>query len=447
MTVNYPALIISRQPRQVGPDSGWYQAQSWFGGKPQLGEQAWPRIGAQQRPFYFVAQIDLADVTREVGRFGEPAPWPDGSLAFFVGAGDDGYSTGTVVHVPRSQLGMPTEPPRDARAVLNPNGDIFPDTFDEEAPRLFPYWPVEMTALEVELVKSDADENYEQYEKERAALNDAVGRHFFRRQFFLTADHAYKLLGGDVPRRFWWHSAQYYAACLRRVLHDMPQRDYRRRSLEAARTRRESLRPNAVTGVWKLLGLRSEPPSEEAKKAEAYVASLETQLAELESVVPEFESFVRDVDGWAKGKDPWEFMLPEAVEVLASKFERGKKVFEEFTRFYTPQFLDHLETETLLALATADDRAYASMPEPLRTLINTQYLLPSSSWHQMFGRGVDIQSNAAYENEGNVMLLQLVYDDMIQWKFGDMGAYQFWIPPDDLAKGNWSAVRMTFEAH
>jgi uncharacterized protein YwqG len=63
----------------------------------------------------------------------------------------------------------------------------------------------------------------------------------------------------------------------------------------------------------------------------------------------------------------------------------------------------------------------------------------------MFGRGVEIQSNAACANEGNVMLLQLVYDDMMHWQFGDIGAFQFWIPPDDLAKGNWDAVRVTFE--
>jgi len=45
------------------------------------------------------------------------------------------------------------------------------------------------------------------------------------------------------------------------------------------------------------------------------------------------------------------------------------------------------------------------------------------------------------------MLLQLVYDDMMHWDFGDMGAFQFWISPDELAHGNWAAVRVTFEGH
>lgn len=444
MTINFPTLIISRRPRHFG--ESWNDARSWFGGKPQLGEQAWPRAGARQTPFYFVAQIDLAEVAREVQRFGELTPLPDGALAFFIGVGDDGYDTGAVVHVPRSQLGNSTEPPEDAPAVLIPGRGIFPDTFDREAPRLFPYWPVEITAVEVEpVLESDPDDEdeEEQYEKESAALCVAVARHFFRRQYFLNADHVYGLLGGDAPRMFWWHSAQYYAAGLQRALHSLPQYIAdRRRNLEAARIGLENLRS---TGLLSASVFRSKEASEDVKRAEDYVVRLQTKLAELELLLPDFESFVQDVDDWARGKDPWQFMPPEAVEVLSSTIERGRKVFGEFTGSYAPRYLDPLETETLLALATADDRAYATMPEELRTLINTQYLLPSSNWHQMFGRGVDIQGNAAIENEGNVMLLQLVYDDMLHWDFGDMGAYQFWIPPDDLAKGNWAAVRLTFE--
>jgi hypothetical protein len=142
-------------------------------------------------------------------------------------------------------------------------------------------------------------------------------------------------------------------------------------------------------------------------------------------------------------------MPPEAVETLAANFEPGKKAFKELTAYYLPLYLANLETDTLLALATADDETYATMPEAMRTLINTEYLLPvrSCGWHQMFGRGVDIQSNAAEANEGTVMLLQLVYDDMMHWQFGDNGAFQFWIPPDDLVQGNWAAVRVTFECH
>ena len=127
--------MISRRPRHVG--SGWDDARSWFGGAPQLGGQPWPRGDAQQTPFYFLAQIDVAEVGREIARCGIPPALPDGALAFFIGPGSEEYEC-TVMHVPRSELGEPTALPLDARAVFEPDGDMFPAEFDESAPRLFP---------------------------------------------------------------------------------------------------------------------------------------------------------------------------------------------------------------------------------------------------------------------------------------------------------------------
>jgi hypothetical protein len=34
---------------------------------------------------------------------------------------------------------------------------------------------------------------------------------------------------------------------------------------------------------------------------------------------------------------------------------------------------------------------------------------------------------------------------MMHWQFGDAGAFQFRLPPDDLAAVNWAAVCVTFE--
>jgi hypothetical protein len=427
-TNEFPPLIVSRQPRELG--SAWDIARSWFGGLPRLGGRPWPRGGPEQVPFFFLAQIDLTEVARELARSGTPNPLPDGALAFFVGSGGEEYDC-AVVHVP-SGRSEPTTPPPDAPAAFEPCGDIFPTKFDPSSPRWFPRWPVSLTRLDIE---SDADED---------AQAAAVARTFVRREFFFTAREAYKVVG-EAERRFWWHGAQHYVQCLRTSLRQVPARiELRRKYLDAARSRLAQLHP---VGFFSALGLKSKEPTPEAKKAQDEVARFETQLADLERSAAEFEPFVREVAEWARGADPWQQMLPDAVAQLRSIFERGRSVFTELTRFTTPRSLDEVETETLLALATAEERAYAGLPETLRNLINRQYLLPSQSWHQMFGRGVEIQGNAAAENEGNVMLLQLVYDDMLHWRFGDMGAYQFWIPPDDLIRDNWPAVRISFEAH
>src|SRR6185437_4475797 len=103
-----------------------------------------------------------------------------------------------------------TAPPADAPAVLVPGSDIFPATFQADDPRLFPRWPVDITALEIEspTLPKDADED-ERREAEDQAQVDAVNRQFARRKFFFKAYHAYEQLG-DVERRFWWQSAHHY---------------------------------------------------------------------------------------------------------------------------------------------------------------------------------------------------------------------------------------------
>jgi hypothetical protein len=394
---------------------------------------------------YFVAQIDLADIARAIGEGGGPTPLPDGALAFFLGRDAKGYDTGAVVHVPRSELGTHTPPPPDAPAALEPGSEIFPTTFHDQAPRQFARWPVDVTVIDVAPAADPDDDPYgEAFVAEQVA---AVERRFTRRQYFFSARAAFEQLG-DAPRPAWWHSAHHYAACLRTALFHVPERaETRRRAVEGARAKLAGLRPAGLAGVLSALGIRPGAKSAEETRAEAELARSAAEAAEFERLTSEFERFVRDVADWVRGTDPWQPMPPEAVAMLAAHFERGRTTFGELTRFRTPHALAEIETDTLLALATADDRAYATMPEAVRTLIDTQYLLPTQSWHQMFGRGVDIQGNAVWENEGNVMLLQLVYDDMLHWRFGDMGAYQFWIAPDDLAAGNWGAVRVTFEGH
>lgn len=65
----------------------------------------------------------------------------------------------------------------------------------------------------------------------------------------------------------------------------------------------------------------------------------------------------------------------------------------------------------------------------------------------MFGRGVSIQGNHMLEYDDHFLLIQLVYDDVMNWQFGDVGAFQFYMSDKDLAAGNWAGCTMTFECH
>jgi hypothetical protein len=431
---NLPSLVLSRKPRRPG-DPRWNDAPSWFGGRPALGGNAWPRASGG-RPMTFVAQVNLEEIARTAG----PSVLPSrGALAFFIG-GDPGDAGGAAILV--EHPGAPTDPPPDAPAAYERGGEIFPANADPAAPRTFPRWPLEITPVpELAAPKSEDDEDDEWGKRVLAALD----HHFRRRQFFLSASHAWEELGVAAPP-VWWHSAQLFAEYLKAAERHLPARIEQHRGwVAAARAQVEKLRPPAPRGTF---GRRQAEPTPQLKSAEDHVKQNEAKVRELQSQAPAFSAFVAEVVAWTRRADPWTQMQAEDVARLKEAYERShghRSEFGEIASFRIPSRLDDIGTETLLAMMTGDERAFAAMPEPMREHINRSYLLPTQAWHQMFGTGVDIQGNAAVENEGNVMLLQLVYDDMIGWRFGDMGAFQFWIPPADLAAGRWKAVRVTFE--
>src|SRR3954454_25019325 len=141
-------------------------------------------------------------------------------------------------------------------------------------------------------------------------------------------------------------------------------------------------------------------------------------------------------------------MQPGDLGQIHAHMKRAREEFEDFASSYTPHNYEALEPLTLVAMASADARGYAALPDRVRQVINRDCLLPVGGWHQMFGRGDEIQGDScAMREEGYIMLLQLTYDDMMHWSFGDNGVYQFWISPDDLGQRNWAAAKMTFECH
>ena len=69
------------------------------------------------------------------------------------------------------------------------------------------------------------------------------------------------------------------------------------------------------------------------------------------------------------------------------------------------------------------------------------------SWHQILGDAVSLQGNAVVEHAADLLLLQLVSDAAVGWRWGDQGTFQFWIPPAAAARGDFGAVEATFECH
>jgi len=248
-----------------------------------------------------------------------------------------------------------------------------------------------------------------------------------------------------AARPVWWHSALHFASELdvaaeRGVaLASRPTRE----ALEADRTKLARLRPDGSLGS--LLRI-VDGKSQERDQLEARIAANEAKLAERRPLEAAFRQFVHETSGWCSGRDPWSFMTPADITQFNARLERAAKEFQDFARAFVQTRLGDLEGVTLRTLATADNRGYATLPEHVRALINEECLLPPGGWHQMFGRGIEIQDTSfAMREAGNIMLLQLTHDEMMHWGFGDCGVYQFWISPENLARRNWSAAQITFE--
>ena len=351
----------------------------------------------------FVAQIDWRDIAAALGSasFGLPE---SGALAFFLGVG------WAVIAVPPGAH-SPTEAPADAPVAFENGGALLPQDSDPSlGPKSFPYWPATLAPPDPE----------------------PKGR------YFLGVRQLYQKLG-DAPRPYWRHTAVHIAASLRTG------RTYAYRRLEKARRELEAANANlqAARPPWTVSSLWRKPsPTPAHAKAEQRLAAARAEADKAEQQILELEALTLDSEQRAAGDDEWAPITEGEAEQLRDLHTRARK---SAAKAWLPYSFEDLESLTIIALASAPDQAYRTMPEALRRAINEEYLRPPQYPHQMFGEGVDIQGNAALENEGNHMLLQLSYDDMLFWQFGDMGAFQFWISPADLESQNWGGVRMTFE--
>jgi hypothetical protein len=248
-----------------------------------------------------------------------------------------------------------------------------------------------------------------------------------------------------APRPQWWQSAICFCDCLRLAVRlGVPLASKHIR--EALERDRRKLDGQQLKSLLASLRRSLHGPSKEAEEIEARIAANEAELEKLGDQEREFRRFVDEAAEWTKGRDPWQFMPPADTGKLSELMERADKEFKPFTSFYASRYLATPEKTTLLTLASADDHAYSTLPERARTFINRNCLLPPNVWHQMFGYPLTIQT-AGHDNSDQHLLLQLTYDDLMFWDFGDNGAYQFWISPEDLKKQNWAAVNMTFECH
>lgn len=181
----FPPLLVSRRPRELGVD--WTGARSHFGGAPRLSSSPWPRDDKRE-PLHFVAQLDLAELAAKTGA----TPLPDtGSLAFFIGEAG-GVTEGAVIFVPAGQGTTLVLPPADM-PELDKYGGSSEWLTDLEGRRLFPFWPVDFSMLDIGSLTA----SFENSKAYCAATIAAVERHHPRRQYDISPEAAFA--GPQIP--------------------------------------------------------------------------------------------------------------------------------------------------------------------------------------------------------------------------------------------------------
>lgn len=409
-------IVLVRRPR--GPDDDWSHATSWFGGLPKLGDAPWPR-GEDGTRLPFAAQVHLAEVAPLRPEAALPS---SGSLAFFLG-------DGAVIHVPAGAAAF-TPAPADLPPAYEEGGYPFQEPSLLSRP-VFPFWPVDFLPIDLPDELRDY-RNVDRHEAIEAAVHDAVTARIPRRDVALGATSLSERLGG-VTLPVWWHGVDHVIATLRQELSTAPAR---RQSHVASRDQAHDKLASA--------DMAADASPEEVSAAQASLTRLEDLIRRFDAQLAGLPAMVQALEGFAAERDRWTPLTDEERSVLVDALATVSRQFREIVPSATAFDIGALSVLSLRAMMTGDVAAFAAIPEPIREAINDHYRLPPQGLQQMFGLGLNIQT-AAYDHEGDVLLLQLVYDDMMEWRFGDMGAFQFWIAPEDLAARHWDRVTITFE--
>ena len=385
-------IALIRKPRERYRD--WFMDQSWLGGLPRLGDRPWPRDTAGT-PLPFAAQISLAELA--AARADTPLP-TTGSLAFFLGEG-------AVVPVPEGVHDF-SAPPDGLPPAYEEGGSPFPLRASRLTRWFFPFWPVTPAALDL---PDPADE-------------DAFVQQL--RRYAPLRDHPFYAAGVGAPlETLWWHSVIHLADRLQDARDESPALLARRRD-EMARQHAElaRLRIDSAAVPYAL-----EDAQEIAEQLDADFALLQEQCAALPAMVDALDQFVA-------GRDPMTQLTPDELTIVGDILAEVHERYGAAVQDRVPGTLAQLATISLRAMMVGPPEMLAALPDPILRRINREYRLPPVHQHRM----LDIDG-------GDTLLLQLGYDDLVEWSWPENGVWRFRIDPVSLAAQDWSAARVTFE--
>ena len=397
---NPPVVVLVRKEREAARD--WFADTSWFGGLPRLGGKAWPR-GASGHPMPFAAQIDLAALAAACP---DTAIARNGSLAFFLGEG-------AVVHVEGEGHDF-AEPPQDLAPAFDEGGEPLPAVPSRLSRWFFPFWPVSLHPAPVTEAERASGEVTSLVEARMA--QPVAGR-----------DHTFFAVGvGESVEALWWHGVHHLVARLEEALdHSGEPLAERRAVLEQARAMLAEIEQDPGIDADEREDMR-----EDFEAQEAELVQLEQQRAALPEMIGALEGFAQD-------RDPWTALTSEELDVLRDFLPEVHERFGELIRHHAPGALGELATISLRAMISGPSEAVAAIPPETLARLNGEYRQPPEALHAMFmpvpGRGQD-----------EIALLELAYDDLMEWGWPEEGRLRFLIAPAHAAAGRWDMARLVF---
>ena len=423
-TPSPPVVALVRKQRHNGDD--WFAQRTWLGGLPTLGGCDWPR-GSDGRPLHHIARIDLAEI-----RSAAPAlPLPDGgSLSFFFSETD--YVTEGAVRFTPPGDDAKTPPPTDLPAAYEEGDYAFPPESGPTTSDCFPYWPLEAIRLHLPpnlpAPSMDHETNQLIWDAQLAALHAHLPKQ--KSEFGMQAAHEAGIAGA---RKVWWHGA---ILMREKLAIGRSELDKACQWTEASIKKSRQFLVN--------LDKTKRNYEEDAAWREKDIARQEAHFSELQRTAREVGPFAADFASFLSGQEPWDELNDGDIERLEEFCARLRKELRLAYSGSAPYSVDSIRSVSVQRLMIERDELFAKLPDDLVTFINNHYRTPAYNFHHMFGLGADVQV-APYRHLGHHLLLQVTYDSLAQMRFGDVGAVQFWIAPNDLAALRWDKVKMTFE--
>ena len=391
-------LIVRRKQRI--DETAWQSANSWLGGLPTIALEDWPRHRRTRMPLTHLAQIDFSDFP--TGPWSQYVP-ASGALCFFIDPEAlDTDETATVIYVADPQNAAPCQPPADHPPIGGEFGWKYERvnygcTRIDDARRAMPRWPLDLVPVRC----SEGSDGF------------PVGTDF------------------DPP--------------IQTVLGPSPGFDPT---------------PHQLDQIFQPVCRDDEVPWGAARRvtvAVAHHAGFNPQF----DVPPGFGAKLKDqwwdaprrhaaiqgfLDRWADriaAQDPYALMPALQVKSFDDEVSalRKKGVFSK--RFYTYQLkLSDAGSVFYRDMMLGPRDLYEKIPPQVRSRIDNEHRY--TGWkakgaHQIFGIGLDIQGELARFDD-DLLLFQVTWDEMMDWRWGDLGVYQFFISPEHLASRTWVGI-------